>query len=78
MEISGKARAFENDVVAVMKRHAHDLNAQEAYQGLSLLLRRALGANISYLIKGGKSPDEVREIFVTVVEQLIAKHSGKQ
>lgn len=77
MEISENAKAFEKEMVDIMSKYADKLDANEAYQCLSLLLSRALGANITYLMKNGKSEDEVRSLFVKVIEQLIADNSSK-
>lgn len=71
VDISPKAREFEEAIVSVMLKHADKLDSNEAYQALVLVYPRVLGGLVSHL-KKGKSDKDIRKIFSEILENVLS------
>ena len=68
--ISKEAREFEADIVEVLKKHADKLDHAQAYEALVVTMPKFMTGVIVHL-RRGNTDDEVRKIFVQVVDQII-------
>ena len=71
VDISPKAREFEEAIVSVMLKYADKMYSNEAYQALVLVYPRVLGGLVSHL-KKGKSDEDIRKIFSEILENVLS------